>query len=341
VEVPAGTAGQRLRLEDVAALVGLSVSTVSLVLNNEAGPSDRTRQKVLDAAAELGYRPDRAASQLARRRSRLLGVMMDIRSTFHAELTEELQAAAEERGYDLVLSPVTRSHDERRAVDILLDFRCGALVLLGPASSPHLLGQLSQQLPVVVVGRRVNAPQVDVVRTADHEGVKQAIDHLAALGHRHIAYLDGGRGTIAADRRRGYRTAMHRHGLTEFIQVIAGDPTEEAGMRAAEALLSAETLPTAVMAFNDRSAVGLEDGLSRSGVTVPETISIVGYDDSPISRLAHVNLTTVNQNPHQQATHAVNAAVARLDGLGGDAQQIVLTPHLLARGTTAAPRKRP
>jgi DNA-binding LacI/PurR family transcriptional regulator len=322
-------------------MVGLSVSTVSLVLNNEPGPSDRTRQKVLDAAAELGYRPDRAASQLARRRSRLLGVMMDIRNTFHTELTEEIQAAADERGYDLVLSPVTRSHDERRAVDTLLDSRCGALVLIGPESSSRLLGQLSQQLPVVVVGRRVNAPHVDVVRTADHEGVKQAIDHLATLGHRHIAYLDGGRGTIAADRRRGYRTAMHRHGLTEFIQVIAGDPTEEAGMRAAEALLSAETLPTAVMAFNDRSAVGLEDGLSRSGVQVPETISIVGYDDSPISRLAHVNLTTVNQNPHEQATHAVNAAVARLDGLRGDAQQIVLTPHLLARGTTGAPRKRP
>ena len=108
------------------------LASASLVLRGVAGPSDSTRERVLEAAARLGYRPDRTASVLARRRSRLIGVMMDIRNTFHAQLVEDVHEAAERAGYDLVLSTVTRTRDETRAVETLLDSRCEALILLGP-----------------------------------------------------------------------------------------------------------------------------------------------------------------------------------------------------------------
>lgn len=329
---------RRPRLEDVAERVGMSPASVSMVLSNAPGPSAATRERVLEAAAELGYRPDRTASLLARRRTHLVGVLMELGSAFHAELAADLHEAAEGRGYDVVLSAVTRTRDERRAIETLVDFRCEALVLLGPVAPAAQLADLGRQLPVVVIGRRVTANGVDVVRSADADGVGQAVDHLASLGHRAIAYVDGGRGPIAADRRRGYRTAMRRHRLGGHLQVIGGDHTEAAGTRAAQALLEAgRPLPTAVVAFNDHCALGLLDAFSRAGVGVPADVSVVGYDDSSLSRLAHVNLTTVSQDARRQAEHAVAAAVGRLDHGRSAAGEVVLAPHLVVRGTTGPP----
>ncbi|HWD42613.1 MAG TPA: LacI family DNA-binding transcriptional regulator [Actinomycetota bacterium] len=332
---------RRPRLEDVAARVGMSPASVSMVLSGAPGPSAATRERVLEAAAELGYRPDRTASLLARRRTHLVGVQMMVGSAFHAELVEDLYEAAERHGYDVVLSAVTRTRDERRATETLVDFRCEALVLLGPVAPASQLAALGRQLPVVVIGRRVAGDAVDVVRSADAEGVGQAVDHLAGLGHRSIAHVDGGRGTIAADRRRGYRTAMRRHGLADHVLVLPGDHTEAAGARAARALLEEGGLPTAVVAYNDACALGLLDAFNRAGVDVPADVSVVGYDDSSLSRLAHVNLTTVSQDARGQAEHAVAAAVERLeDGRRDGHREIVLAPRLVVRGTTGPPPER-
>jgi DNA-binding LacI/PurR family transcriptional regulator len=334
-----GAGGRRPRLADVAARAGVSTASVSLVLRDAPGPSAQTRDRVRRAAAELGYRPDRTASLLARKRRSLLGVTLNLGSAYHAELVEELQAAADRRGYDLVLSALTRTRSERDAVETLLDFRCDALVLLGPNASAADLAALARLTPVVVVGRRVRAPRVDTVRVADDQGVEAALAHLVELGHRDIAYVDGGRGPIAADRRRGYRRSMRRHGLAELDLILRGDPTEEAGAAAARSLL-AEGLPcSAVMAYNDGCAIGLLDALARAGTEVPGRLSVVGYDDSTLSRLAHVDLTTVSQDPPLQAEHAIAAAVGRLEGERGPARDLVLAPRLVVRGTTGpAPR---
>ncbi|MGY1731683.1 LacI family DNA-binding transcriptional regulator [Geodermatophilus sp. SYSU D01045] len=328
---------RRPRLADVAAEAGVSPATASLVLRGAPGPSDATRERVLGAAARLGYRPDRAASLLARRRSRLIGVLMDVRSTFHAQLVEDLHEAAEEHGYDLVLSTVTRTRDEERAVETLLDSRCEALLLLGPEAPAARLGALDRQLPVVAVGRPVPSAGVDVVRAADDEGVALAVDHLVALGHRRIVHVDGGRGVIASARRRGYREAMRRHGLDGHLRVVAGDHGEAAGARAARTLFGPGERPTAVVAYNDASAVGLLDALLRAGVAVPGEVSVVGYDDSPLSRLAHVDLTTVSQESRELVRHAVAAVVERLDGGRTEHREVVVPPRLVVRGTTAAP----
>jgi DNA-binding LacI/PurR family transcriptional regulator len=324
----------RPRLTDVAAEVGLSPASVSLVLRGAAGPSAGTRERVLQAAARLGYRPDRTASLLARRRSRLIGVMMEVRSSYHGELVEDVHVAAEQHGYDLVLSTVTRTRDERRAVETLLDSRCEALVLLGPDASADWLAGLARELPVVVVGRAVDAPGVDVVRAADDEGVGAAVDHLVTLGHTGIAYVDGGPGTIAAGRRSGYERAMRRHGLVRGTWVLPGDHSEESGSRAATVIAASDPRPTAVVAFNDRVAVGLLDGLTRAGLVVPRDVSLVGYDDSPLSRLAHVGLTTVSQDSPRLTQQAVAAVVERLDGGRTERREVVLPPALVVRTST-------
>ena len=324
---------RRPRLQDVATEAGVSTASASLVLRGAPGPSDATRQRVVDAAARLGYRPDRTASSLARRRSGLLGVLVDVHSSFHADLVDELDAAAQGAGFDLVLSTVTPARDEARAIETLVDFRCEAVVLLGPEAPPYRLARLGSAMPVVVMGRRIPSAVADVVRTADADGVAQAVAHLAGLGHRDIAYVDGGRGTISADRRRGYRTAMHRLGLAAHARVLPGDHTEAAGMAAAHALLREDTLPTAFVTFNDRSAIGLMDVLTRAGISVPGQVSVVGFDDSPQSRWAHIELTTVSQDAGEQARHAVAAIMERRNGRH-EPREIVLPPHLVVRAST-------
>jgi DNA-binding LacI/PurR family transcriptional regulator len=357
-ETPAGAGGRtgrRPRLADVASHAGVSPGLVSLVLRGQPGPSERARTRVLKAARQLGYRADRTASLLARRRSRHLGVVMDVRNTFHANLVADLDSAAARRGYDLLLSTVTPHRNERIAAETLLDFRCEALVLIGPDDPDQLLNALGMELPVIVVGRRVRRPEVDMVRAADDRGVALAVGHLAALGHRAIAFVDGGRGTIASDRRRGYRQAMREHGLASQIRIIPGDHTEEAGIRAAAALSgpgapsagpgsagpgSRQGRPftvTAVIASNDRCAVGLLDACARQGIRVPDQVSVAGYDDSMLARLAHVDLTTVSQDAAAQAEQAVALAAERLETGRTTPREIVLTPHLVIRSTTGPP----
>jgi DNA-binding LacI/PurR family transcriptional regulator len=330
---------RRPRLEDVAAEAGVSTASVSLVLRDVPGPSAQTRERVLAAAERLGYRADRTASLLARRRTRLLGVPVLLRDAFRAELAEEIQLAADARGYAVALSAITPVTDEVRVVETLLDMRCEAVLLLAPELPQTQLEMLGARAPVVVVARHVAPDGFDVVRVADEAGVAEAVDHLVGLGHRRIVHVDGGAAAMAADRRAGFLAAMRHHGLAGG-RVLPGGGVEAAGAAAARALLAEPELPTAVITANDRCAIGLLDVFVRAGVRVPQDVSVVGYDDGELARLAHVDLTTVSQEAAEQAGRAVAAAVERLDSDRTDPVEVVLTPRLVVRGTTAPPRAR-
>ena len=326
---------RRPTLADVAARAGVSTALVSIVMRDAPGASPATRERVRRAADEIGYRPDSRARLLRSSRSRLLGVVFGVQQPFHGDLVSGLYAAAERAGYELALSAVTPGRDEQHAVGSLLQDRCEALVLLGPQSPTATLADLATRLPVVVVARPVRSTTVDVVRTADDEGMRLAVDHLVALGHRDVVHVDGGRAPGAAGRRRGYREALQRHGLP--ARVVDGGPTEDDGAAAARALLDGP-LPTALTVFNDRCALGVLDVLRRAGRTVPGEISVVGYDDSRIARLSSVDLTSVAQDVEQLTTLAVGRALARLDSTPVDRRELVVPPRLVVRSSTAPPR---
>ena len=326
----------RPRLADVAARANVSTATASLVLRGRPGPGEQARGAVLEAARELGYRADRTASMLARRRTQLLGVSMDVRSPFHADLLEEIHAAADELGYEVIVSPLTRTHDERRAVEALLDSRCEALLLLAPGVPEAELAALARQRPVVALGRPLTAAGVDVVRAADDQGVALAVEHLVGLGHEDIAFVDGPPGAIATLRRQGYRRAMLRLVGPHAVRVVRGGDTEEQGIAAVGELR--ELAVSAVIAFNDRCALGVLDQLRREGLSVPGDVSVIGYDDSPLARLGTIDLTSVSQAPHDMAMAAVRSAVERLEGTRSEDAELVLEPVLVVRGTTGPPR---
>ncbi|WLW57607.1 LacI family DNA-binding transcriptional regulator [Streptomyces sp. YU58] len=340
---PAVPDGKRPTLADLATRAGVSTALASIVMRGAKGASAATRERVLEAAREIGYRPDARARLLRSHRSHLLGVQFGLQHPFHADLVEGIYATAEPAGYQIALSAVTAERGEQRAVETLLDDRCEALILLGPQAPASRLTELAGQLPVVSVARHLRppVPGLEVVRTADDKGARQAVDHLVALGHRAIAHIDGGKAPGAADRRRGYRTAMSRHGLTEHIRVVPGGLTEAEGAEAAQVLAASRPRPTAVLAFNDRCATGVLDVFLRSGIPVPGAISVVGFDDSHLARLAHIDLTTVGQDIPRLAHLAVDRAIARLDGRDTGTGEQVVAPHLVVRGTTAPPSTAP
>jgi DNA-binding LacI/PurR family transcriptional regulator len=326
---------RRPTLADVAAAANVSVALVSIIMREAPGASAATRERVLEVARRLDYQPDSRARLLRSGNSRLLGVVFGVQHPFHVDLLTGLYDAAETTGYALTLSAVTPRRDERTAITGLLQDRCAAMLLLGPQIPVAELGTLAGRMPVVSMMRGVRHRDVDVVRTDDVRGLHLAVDHLVELGHRRITHVDGGRMISSAERRQGYREAMRRHGLDAYTRVVPGGFGEEDGARAARALV--DDPPTAVVMYNDLSATALLDVLRRSGLAVPADISVVGYDDSSFSRLAHIDLTTVAQDTGTMATLAVTRAVERIEGGHVAHREMVIPPRLVVRGTSGPP----
>jgi DNA-binding LacI/PurR family transcriptional regulator len=326
---------RRPTLEDVAERAGVSRALVSIVMRDVAGASEQTRERVRRAADDIGYRPDPRARRLRQHRTRLIGVTFTAGQEFHADLVDGVYVAADELGYDVVLSGVTPHRDEPRALRTLIDDRCEGLVLIGPEMPPRELANLAARAPVVVVARRVRG--VDAVRSDDVAGAVMGMDHLIGLGHRRIVYLDGGRAPGAAERRRGCRRASRAAQLPELT--LPGGLTERDGAAAASAMLESQDLPTAVFAFNDRCALGAMDVLIRAGVAVPQQVSVLGFDDSPLAGLAHIDLTTIRQDSAGLARAAVQRLVTRLDddSVDGGTVDVTREPTLVVRGSTAPP----
>lgn len=322
----------RPTLADVAERAGVSRALVSIVMRDAPGAGDATRARVRRAADEIGYRPDQRARLLRAQRSNLLGVVFTPGQEFHAGLVDGVYQAAERRGYDVVFSCVTTHHGEHRAVRTLMDDRCEALLLIGSELPVRELKALDAGLPVVAVARKVRG--IDAVRSDDAYGATLAVTHLVELGHRAITHLDGGRAPGAAERRSGFRRAGAAAGVATAM--LDGGLTERDGAVAATALLES-TLPTALFAFNDRCALGVVDVLIRAGVRVPRDVSVVGFDDSPLAGLAHVDLTTVGQDTARLAESAVARAVARIEDTVVVGLDEVCEPRLVIRGSTAAP----
>lgn len=342
------TTAPRPTMADVAAAAGVSRALVSIAIRGAAGASESTRAHILAVAKDLGYRPDTRARLLRSSRTRLIGVVFTVTEPFHAELLELLYAAGEAENYAVTLSATGPLRSEQTAIESLLDLGVEAVIVIAPTLSPEELARVP--VPLVSMLHAPETPQaqnISSVRTDEAAGIRLALDHLRGLGHRRIAHIDGGQAIGAAARRHTYERSMVDAG--QAVQLIAGGPLESDGSRAAATLLAnmrpgrgprgPETAnpwaPTAVVVFNDRCALGALDAFRTAGWQVPESLSVVGYDNSRMARLHHINLTSIGQDGPALAAAAVGAAAARIDG--GPAEDTVIAPWLERGGTTAAP----
>jgi len=329
--------GRRVTLEDVAARAGVSRALVSIVMRGAPGASEESRDRVVAAAEELGYRPDIRARALAGSRSNMIGVLMTDAGHFHFDIVDGLYPAAEKHRCNLALSAVTPRRDEKIAVESFADFHIDALVMLGPSVARPLLTGL---LPLVVVGWHVDQPEVDIVRTSDEHALALAVDHLVDLGHRKIVYFQGGSDLIPEARARAYAAAMARRGLdTEIAFFNGGSENMLGGQRAARMMLDAGgPLPTAVITHNDEFAAAAKAVFNQAHLDVPGDISIVGYDNSALARSPGVDVTSITQDAEEMGRLAVERIMERTAGIPVHEREIVLEPELAIRSSTGPAR---
>lgn len=321
--------------QDVAARAGVSRPTVSLVMRNSPHVSEAKRQAVLCAARELGYRRNTHAAQLASHRSMILGVILaEVTNPIFPQILKAAEDRAEEQGYGVHLAIGSlEARLERSAVNRLLGHRVDGIVLAGTRLPSGEIRELANTLPVVTVGRRVAG--VESVTVDDRAGAEMAVEHLIRSGHRDIAHIDGGSGPGARTRRRGYAEVMSRYGLADRMRVAAGDFTETAGVRMAETLLTGANPPSAIFAANDLMAIGVLGLARRIGVRVPEDLSVVGFDNIPMSAFELIQLTSVRQTPEELGASGVSALIRRIEEPNAPFRSTLLKPALEIRHSTA------
>jgi DNA-binding LacI/PurR family transcriptional regulator len=322
-------------LEDVAKVAGVSRALVSLVMRGSPRVSAHARQRVLDAATKLGYRPNLMARNLAARRTMTIGVLLnDLHNPWFADVADGIHNAAEASGYQIILASGRRTNRlESRALDTFLASRVDGIIVAGCRLPASRILKVAAEVPLVSVGRTVRGSQLGNVTTDDALGARLAVDHLVGLGHRRIVHIDGGKGAGAAPRRAGYLQAMRIHGLADDAQVIGGDMTEEAGATGVQRLMRTKPLATAIFTANDLSAVGAIDQIERYGLFVPGDISVVGFDNTSLAALNHVGLSTIDQPRVQMGAAAAQMLIAAIDDRTALAN-CVMTPRLVVRQTS-------
>ncbi|WP_432133430.1 MULTISPECIES: LacI family DNA-binding transcriptional regulator [unclassified Streptomyces] len=324
-------------IRDVADRAGVSKSLVSLVLRGSEQVRPEKRQAVLEAVRELGYRPNAAARSLSEQRTRTVGVLLDdLRNPWYVDLLDGLNSLLHASGLHMLLADARLAR--RVGHDLagpFLDVQADGLVVVGTLPDLTALDTVAARMPVVVAGAREAVPAgVDVVADDDEQGARLATEHLLGLGHRRIAHL-AGHGAVGALRRRGFEAAMRAHGPGRRVVTEACDMTEEGGHRAAVRLLGRPDRPTAVFAVNDMACVGVLSAAEDLGLRVPHDLSVVGYDNTSISRLRHLWLTTVDPAGHEVGRHAARCLLDRLERPGGEGRLHLAAPTLEIRGTTA------
>lgn len=327
-------------MDDVAAHAGVSRAAVSLALRNSPKISAARRAQILEVVAELGYRPNVNASRLARTSTGTIGVVFaDLHNSLYAEMLDGLAPATQSGPEQLLLASAFHDADrERAAINAFLSLRVEGLALLGSHLPPEEIQQLSRDTPTVVAGRRVQ--DVDWVTVDDAAGATTATEHLIALGHRCIAHIDGGSGGGASLRREHFLSTMRRHGLTKKATVLAGDYTERGGYTAALGLLTRRKPPTAIFAANDLSALGVMSAARSLDLAVPADLSVIGFDNTALSHLDFVALSTIDYPRHELGARSLDLLRARIAEPQRAHQEITLEPQLVARLTTApAPKE--
>ena len=323
---------------DIAARAGVSVSTVSRVLNKTVPVARAKREAVLGAVEILGYRPNVVAQELARGRSLAVGVLpQGIWNPFYSRLLKGVEQGLRGTAFHPVYASGEQPVEEAQAFDLLLANRVEAIILMGGQIADEKLVLLSQRMPIVAIGRNVQGLEHRCVRVENVEGGYNATRHLIDLGHRRIVHITGlSWHADSMARRQGYERALAEAGLPlDPSLVVEGDWEEQSGLTAVERLLAAKVRFTAIFCGNDQIAFGAALGLFRAGLHVGRDVSIVGFDDQPSAAFSCPPLTTMRQPAVEMGMAAARAIVEELRGRGFVPP--VFRTELVLRASTGPP----
>lgn len=338
--------GETPTIRDVAAMAGVSVSSVSKYLTGRPYVSQATGLRIRDAVDRLEFRPNGLARGLATRRTDVLGVVVpSLGNPFYTELVRAIDAGCSDAGFHIFLASTDRDPDrERDLIQVMLQKEVDGLVLAHVAmSDAELVRVVADRKQVVFASRHLPELDADFVVIDGVAGSALAVEHLAGLGHERIALICGPTSVVQfAQRREGYLAALGRLGLpTPAHLLIEGTSRVETGHRGMDLLLELPPgdRPTAIHTGNDLIALGVLQRAHERGISVPRELSVVGFDDIAFAQLAQVPLTTVDSRIDDMGRRAVGMLIDRLRGGAADApaRQVVLDPRLVVRESTAAP----
>jgi LacI family transcriptional regulator len=333
-------------LEEVAKLAGVSRSTVSRVINHHPNVHGRTRERVWEAVRLSGYRPNVVARSLVTNRTHIISIVIPeavnsiFTDPFFSHLLCGTTEACNEHRYQLLLSLFTAATDFQEIYDRLLQsgYADGVIVASAPLEDPLVPNLLRDGVPFVSVGRypdeRVHYVDIDNVG-----GAKMAINHLVRQGHRRVGMITGRLDIVAGqDRLQGYRQALEARGIPVDERLIAeGDFTEDGGMAAMQALLPLK--PTAVFVASDTMAVGAMRVLRIAGLSVPQDVAVVGFDDTSVASSSEPALTTVRQPIERLGAMAVDVLVSILENSSAEdatVHRILIPTELVVRASCGA-----
>ncbi|MFD3531882.1 LacI family DNA-binding transcriptional regulator [Streptomyces sp. NPDC058664] len=340
---------KRVTITDVARHAGVSTAAVSKVMRNAYGVSPAMQERVRAAMAELGYRPHTAARGM-RGRTYTIGVLLDnVRNAFFADILDGIREELHDSEYTVLIGAAGFGAEEQaRTIRSMVDRQMDGLILIAPGTPRSEVLATAATTPTVVLGHHDSSDAHDSVVDADDLGAGLVVDHLVSLGHRDIALVSAAGSRTGRWQRTpeialtdGYLQAMERHGLAGRARVHHAAYSDDGGHTAGLALLSGEgRRPTAILAGADVAALGIYRAADDLGLSVPDDVSLVGYNNTALASLAPVQLTSVDQAGHTMGATAARMLIERVEGRRDRAMRTTMTPRLVVRRSTAAPRGR-
>jgi DNA-binding LacI/PurR family transcriptional regulator len=329
-------------MKDVAEHARVSISTVSYVLNNSGPVATDRRERVLDAVRVLEYSPNESARSLKRRSASTIGLVVpELTNQFFAQIAEGVQKAASARDVLVVLCvPDATDRPESEHARLLRGQRLdGVVYLSGTGSMPTSILELSRSGPLVLVDEQIPGFDLPSVVCDSRKGAREVARHVMQQGHRRVAVIGGPSAMWTAQQRlAGYREAVAAAGLDpDELPVYVGDYRQASGTALAAEALERADRPTALLCANDLMAIGALEYCKAVGIRVPEDLSIVGFDDLPLSALITPRLTTVRQPAHEMGFRAVTALFDLIEERPDSAALGLLAAEVTIRDSAAPP----
>jgi len=331
---------RRATITDVALAAGVSVSTVSKVINGRYGIAVATSKRVQEVVRELGYEPSLVASSMRSQRTHVIGILVAEFEPFSAEILKGTAAALADTDYELLAYTGSRQSRgagwERRSLSRLSGTLIDGAIIVTPS-----VVDADPGVPLVSIDPHAGPAGLPMVDADSFTGALLATRHLIELGHRRIGFM-AGRPDLESSRLReaGFREALEEAGLVADPELLrVADYRQDTARAAATALLTHPARPTAIFAANDLSAMGTMDVARELGLDVPGDLSVVGFDDIPESSRTVPPLTTVRQPIQAMGAAGVTMLLALMEGTPVEQTHIRLPTSLVVRGSTAAPRE--